>query len=117
VGVIFTGIGILLSVRISIDISTGSVVTSISQAAQDVRTSQDLLIDLFERIENVFRRLETYIEVPPTTGMTDAIVKVMVEVLHIIAIATKEIKQNRASELTISYKINPLDLLFFQKNS
>jgi hypothetical protein len=117
VGVIFTGIGILLSVRISIDISTGSVVTSISQAAQDVRTSQDLLIDLFERIENVFRRLETYIEVPPTTGMTDAIVKVMVEVLRIIAIATKEIKQNRASELTISYKINPLDLLFFQKNS
>jgi hypothetical protein len=61
-----------------------------------------LLIDLFERIENVFRRLETYIEVPPTAGMTDAIVKVMVEVLRIIAIATKEIKQNRASELTIS---------------
>ena len=64
--------------------------------------SQDLLIDLFERIENIFRRLETYIEIPPTTGMTDAIVKVMVEVLRILAIATKEIKQNRASELTFS---------------
>ena len=35
--------------------------------------------------------------------MTDAIVKVMVEVLRILAIATKEIKQNRASELTFSY--------------
>lgn len=58
-------------------------------------------IDLFERIENVFRRLETYIEVPPTAGMTDVIVKVMVEVLRILAIATKEIKQNRASELII----------------
>ncbi len=47
--------------------------------------------------------------------MTDAIVKVMVEVLLIIAIATKEIKQNRASELTISYKINSFDLLFIRK--
>jgi len=33
--------------------------------------------------------------------MTDAIVKVMVEVLRILAIATNEIKQNRASELII----------------
>jgi hypothetical protein len=32
--------------------------------------------------------------------MTDAIVKVMVEVLHILAIATKEINQRRASEST-----------------
>ncbi len=31
--------------------------------------------------------------------MIDAIVKVMVEVLCILAIATKEIKDNRASEL------------------
>jgi len=57
-----------------------------------------LLIDLFERIENVFRRLETYIEVPPTAGMTDAIVKVMVEVLRILAIAMKEMQQNRAKK-------------------
>lgn len=39
-------------------------------------------------------------EVPLTTGMTGAIVEVMVEVLCVLAIATKEIKQNRASELT-----------------
>jgi hypothetical protein len=30
--------------------------------------------------------------------MTDAIVKVLVEVLFILAIVTREIKQNRASE-------------------
>jgi hypothetical protein len=74
-----------------------------------------LLIDLFERIEHVFRRLETYIEVPPTAGMTDAIVKVMVEVLRILAIAMKEMQQNRASELIITYKLSPLDLLLFRK--
>ena len=63
-----------------------------------VSNSQDALANVFERIENFFRRLETYIEVPPTTGMTDMIVKIMVEVLSILAITTMEIEQSRASE-------------------
>jgi hypothetical protein len=70
----------------------------IFQAAKDVRASQDILIDIFERIENFFRRLETYAEVPPTPEMMDIIMKIMVEVLCILAIATKEIKQSRMSE-------------------
>jgi hypothetical protein len=62
-------------------------------------TSQDTLTDVFERIEGFFHRLETYIEVTPTAGMTDTIVKIMVQVLAILAIATKELKQSKASEL------------------
>ena len=58
-----------------------------------------MLIDLFGRIESFFRRLESYTEVRPTTAMTDIIVKIMVEILSILAIATKDIKQRRASEL------------------
>ena len=58
-----------------------------------------MLIDLFGRIECFFRRLESYTEVRPTAAMTDIIVKIMVEILCILAIATKEIKQRRASEL------------------
>ncbi|KAF8469853.1 hypothetical protein DFH94DRAFT_847724 [Russula ochroleuca] len=77
-GVIFTGIGVLLS------------------AVKDVGAIRGQLADLFTRIENFFRRLETYLEVPPTLGMTDVILAVMVEVLCVLAIATKEIKQNRA---------------------
>ena len=64
----------------------------------DVRASQDTLIDVFERIENFVRRLETYAEVPPTAEMMDIIMKIMVEVLSILAIATKETKQGRMSE-------------------
>jgi hypothetical protein len=48
--------------------------------------------------ENLFKRLETYTEVPLTHAMTDTIVKIMVVVLGILAIATKEIKQGSASE-------------------
>jgi len=70
----------------------------ISQAAKDVRAGQDTLIDVFERVENFFRRLETYAEVPPTAEMMDIIMKIMVEVLSILAIATKETKQGRMSE-------------------
>ena len=75
---------------------------SLSQAAKDVEASQDALIDLFERIENFFKRLESYSAVPPTDAMTDIIVKIMVEVLNIFAIATKEMKQSRASALLVA---------------
>lgn len=56
-----------------------------------------MLVDVFERIENFFKRLESYTEVTPTAAMTDVIVKTMAEVLSIIATATKEIKQGRPS--------------------
>ncbi|KAH8985158.1 hypothetical protein EDB92DRAFT_1384874 [Lactarius akahatsu] len=65
------------------------------QAIKDVRASQEALIDLFGRIEYLFKRLEAYIEVQPTAAMMDIIVKIMVEVLSILGIITKEIKQGR----------------------
>jgi hypothetical protein len=64
-----------------------------------VRASQDTLVDIFERIEMFFRRLETYVDVPPTAEMTDIVVQILVEVLSILGIATKEIKESRTSEL------------------
>ena len=71
------------------------------QAVKDVNAAQDALIDIFERIENFFKRLETYTEVQPSEAMMDIIVKIMVEVLNVFAIATKDIKQGRTSELPI----------------
>jgi hypothetical protein len=85
-------VGDVFDPRVKVILSMASI-----QAAKDVETSQDALIDLFERIENFFKRLETYTSVPPTDAMTDIIVKIMIEVLNIFAIATKEIKQGRAS--------------------
>ena len=45
-----------------------------------------------------FRRLETYTQVPPSTDMMDMLIQIMVEVLSILGIATKEIKQSQMSE-------------------
>jgi hypothetical protein len=68
------------------------------QAAKDVRASQASLGDIFSRIESFFKRLETYIEVPPTTAMMDIIIKIMVEVLSVLGTATKEMKRGRVSK-------------------
>jgi hypothetical protein len=54
-----------------------------------------------EQIENFFRRLEIYADVPPTPAMKDTMVNIMVEVLNILAIATKEMKQSRTSKLSL----------------
>jgi hypothetical protein len=76
----------------------GILNTYVSQTAKDVRASQDTLVDIFERIESFFRRLETYTEVPQTTEMMNTIILIMVEVLFILGVATKEIRQSRMSE-------------------
>ena len=55
-------------------------------------------MDVFERVEMFFRRLEVYTEVPLTMEMTDVITHIMAEVLSILGIATKEITQTRISE-------------------
>jgi hypothetical protein len=46
-------------------------------------------------------RLEIYTEVPLTPAMTDKMVQITVEILDILAIATKEMKQSRASEFDL----------------
>ncbi|KAH9177993.1 hypothetical protein EDB89DRAFT_1844096, partial [Lactarius sanguifluus] len=74
---IFVGIGVLF------------------QAVKDVRASQNALVDLFDRMEFFFMRLEKYIDIRPTAAMTDIIVKIMVEVISILGIVTKEIRQGR----------------------
>ncbi|KAF8473038.1 hypothetical protein DFH94DRAFT_847050 [Russula ochroleuca] len=75
--IIFAAVGVLLS------------------AAKDARASHDTLLDIFERIEMFFQRLGIYTEVPPTIEMTDITIQIMVEVLSILGIATKEVKYGR----------------------
>src|SRR5580658_5652334 len=94
---IFAGVGVLLSVRILPWTFVQAIVIP-SQAAMDVRASQDTLIDIFERMETFFQRLEIYTRVSPPPEMIDIIVRIMVEVISILGIATKEINQGRMSK-------------------
>ena len=65
------------------------------------RAVQPEIADLFESIRRFFIRLEIYVKLPPTEEMTEIIVDVMVHVLHILALSTKEIKQGKMSELIL----------------
>ncbi|KAH9060227.1 hypothetical protein EDB87DRAFT_620626 [Lactarius vividus] len=78
--VIFAGIGIFLL------------------AAKDVAAAKDAIAELFERIGSFFNRLETYTEVTPTVAMTNIITEIMVEILTIFGIATKELRRGSAKK-------------------
>ena len=49
-------------------------------------------------MEMFFRRLEIYTELPLTMVMMDTAIQIMTEILSILGIATKDIKQGRTSE-------------------
>ena len=82
--------------------------TWISQAAKDLRASQDTLVEIFERIGMSLRRLEVYTELRPTKEMIDMIILVIVEVLSILGIVMKEIAQGRISKCLL-YKYVAVD--------
>jgi uncharacterized protein YoxC len=69
------------------------------QAAKDASGSHKKFVDLFNRIEHFFSRLEIYTGITPTTAMTDIAIEIMVEVLTILGVVTKEVKRGRLSEL------------------
>ncbi len=76
------------------------------RAASAVSSSYDALLDLFECIGNFLRRLEIYRTIPPTTMMMmDIVVRIMLEVLSVLALATRQIKQGRFSKHTIAYTL------------
>ena len=87
---------------------------SLLQAAQGVAASKDVLAELFDRIGCFFARLEIYTNVTPTTAMTDIITEIMVEVLKIFGLATKELKRGSTSKFPIGFLMT-LDLIMCRK--
>ena len=73
--------------------------THSNQTAAGVSSSYDSLADLFECVSNFLIRFQIYTEkilLSPT--MSDIMVKIMIEVLSVLALATKQINQGRFSK-------------------
>jgi hypothetical protein len=62
-----------------------------------VKASYDAIVDIFECIENFLGRLRIYAEMPPTPTMTEMVIKIMIELLSVLALATKQVNQGRFS--------------------
>ena len=102
---LFVGIDVLLAVR-SLNTSLDQFPELwVFQAASRVKSSYDALLNLFESLGNYFERLEVYTTIEPTPMMTDIIVKIMVELLSVLALSTKRIKQGRISKCTLRYML------------
>ena len=101
---VFTSIDVLLTVR-PLNTLFNQVPCNLRrcQAASGVSSSYDALFGLFERLGNLLKRLKIYVRIPPTTAMTVIIVKIMVQVLSVLALGTKQIKQGQISRCTVTY--------------
>ena len=68
------------------------------QAVKGTIDSYDLLVDLLESIVHFLNRLDIYTKIPSTVAMTEMVVKILVELLSTLALATKHIKEGKTSE-------------------
>ena len=68
-----------------------------------MRGSYDALVDIFECIENFLRRLKIYTEIPLTFAMAEMVIKIMAELLSVLALATKQINRGRFSKSDLAY--------------
>ena len=73
--------------------------------AKDVSASYDVLIDIFGRMEGFFKRFEVYSRSFVNAELADVLVKVVVKVLNIFSIVTKEMEQSRTSESFLRDKL------------
>ncbi len=104
---IFVGIDVLLAVRpFNTNFNQISSNPLLFQAASGVSSSYDALLDLFECLSSFLNRLELYTNIPPTPIMTDIIVKIIVELLSVLSLATKQIRQGRFSTLFVMHQLS-----------
>ena len=79
------------------------VTSGLWQVASRVSKSYDALLKLFDSIGNFLKRLEIFTRIPPTPLMTDTIMNIMTELLSVLGLATKLIKQGRVCGCTSTY--------------
>ena len=74
----------------------------VRQTIKDISASHETFVKLFGSIENFLSRLDIYTKIPPTTALTDILVKIIVELLSTLALATEEVKRGRISKLALA---------------
>jgi len=70
----------------------------VHQVANGVIASYGAVADLFESIEHFLKRLDIYTKIPSTSAMDEILVKIMVELISTLALATAELRKGRPSE-------------------
>jgi hypothetical protein len=103
---IHTGLGILLSVCTFLSLLSAHLRDNQTyQAVKGVFDDYDALADLLESVEHFLNRLDIYTKISPTVSMTEIIIKILVELLSVLALATKQLQQGKLSESVFGWDI------------
>jgi hypothetical protein len=62
-----------------------------------VNSNHDPLTDLLESIEHFLKRVDKYTRIPKTPTTDETVIKIILELLSTLALATKELKHGRMS--------------------
>ena len=76
------------------------------QAVKGVLDDYSTLAELLEKIEQFLNRLDIYTKIPPTPSMAGIIIKILVELLSILALATKQLQQGKLSKSELGQSLH-----------
>jgi hypothetical protein len=103
---LFTGIDSLLAVRpLNAFFNRFPRDKRVCQAASGVASSYDGLLDLFECLGSFLKRLTIYTMIPQPRNpiITEVVIIVMLELLSVLALASKQIKRGWFGECDITF--------------
>jgi hypothetical protein len=95
---IYAGLAVLLDVCVILPFLSRYPDVQVNQAAKGVISSFDALVNFLESMEHFLKRLDIYTWIPATLTMDEIVVKILVELLTTLALATRELKQGRSRE-------------------
>ena len=79
----------------------------LNQAAKGSNSDPDELVNLLESIEDFLKRVDIYTRIPPTPAMDEIVFDVIVELLNVLALATRKLKRGRSSESIFAHALLP----------
>jgi len=72
------------------------------QLAKGIISNCDALVNLLESIKHFLNRLNIYTRIPPMPAVDEIVVKILVELISMLALVTDELKQRQSSESVLT---------------
>lgn len=63
-----------------------------------MESSDDVLVDVLDAVDRFFRHLDMYTQIPHSPALDEMVVKIVLELLSVLELATKRLTQGRLSE-------------------
>jgi hypothetical protein len=73
----------------------------VSQVADDCGTDYDVILALFECIESSLKHLRIHVEIPSHLVLVGKAMKILFQLILVLALATREAQQNRLREFVL----------------